>query len=91
MAFKGFRINVVVRILLVLLLGYFSAYIVFFTHFWLVGLWTSLAAVILVFSLIRYVERSNREMANFLLAIKQGDFTNTYSGRGTSQKNAELS
>ncbi len=91
MVFSGFRINVVIRILLILSLGYLSIYVVFYTHFWLVGLWTTLAGVILIFNLIRYVERSDREMANFLLAIKQGDFTNTYSGRGTSQKNAALS
>ena len=91
MAFSRFRINVVVRIVLILLLGYLSIYILFYTHFWLVGFWTALASIILVFGLIRYVERSNREMANFLMAIKQGDFTNTYAGRGTSQKNAELS
>lgn len=80
----------IARILLILLLGYLSVYVAFYTHFWLVGLWTTLSAVILIFNLIRYVERSDREMANFLLAIKQGDFTNTYSGRGTSQKNAAL-
>lgn len=91
MAYSRFRINVVVRISLVLLLGYLSIYVILFTHFWLVGFWTTLAGTILVYNLIRYVERSDREMANFLLAIKQGDFSNTYSGRGTSQRNAELS
>ncbi len=93
MASKGFRLNVVIRILAILALGYSSIYIIIYTHFWLVGIWTTLFAIILIFSLIRYVERSNREMANFLLAIKQGDFSNTYvrknaSGSGVLLNNA---
>ncbi|MEQ9423124.1 MAG: ATP-binding protein [Cyclobacteriaceae bacterium] len=90
MAFRSFRFQVVIRITLILILGYLSIYIFFYTHFWLVAFWTTLLAAILIYSLVRYVERSNRELANFLLAIKQGDFTNTYHRKGSEPSKDEL-
>ena len=88
MKFKGFRLQVVLRIAAILTLGFLSVYVILYTHFWLVGIWTTLLMGVFIVSLIRFVERSNREMANFLMAIKQGDFTNTYSGK--SHGNIEL-
>ena len=78
MEYKYFRWNVIVRISLIILLGYGSVYVITETHFWLVSFWLILALILILINLIRYVERSRRELANFLLAIKQQDFSNTY-------------
>ncbi|MFY0594585.1 sensor histidine kinase [Roseivirga sp.] len=78
MEYKYFRINVIIRISLIILFGYGAVYVVTQTHFWLVSFWLSLALIITLINLIKYVERSRRELANFLLAIKQQDFSNTY-------------
>lgn len=78
MEYKYFRVNIIIRIALLLALGYSAVYVITSTHFWLVSFWLVLAWVIVLISLVRYVERSRRELAYFLLAIKQGDFTNTY-------------
>lgn len=78
MEYKYFRLNVIIRISLIILFGYGSVYVITQTHFWLVSFWLILALVITLINLIKYVERSRRELANFLLAIKQQDFSNTY-------------
>lgn len=78
MEYKYFRWNVIIRISLIILFGYGSVYVITETHFWLVSFWLILALIITLINLIRYVERSRRELANFLLAIKQQDFSNTY-------------
>lgn len=87
MEYKYFRWNVVIRLILLLILGYTAVFVLTSTHFWLVSFWLILAWVIVLVSLIRYVERSRRELAYFLLAIKQGDFTNTYHFKKKSDLN----
>lgn len=87
MEYKYFRWNVVARIAIILVLGYAAVYVLTQTHFWLVSFWLALALVIMLVNLVRYVERSRRELAYFLLAIKQGDFTNTYHHKKQSDLN----
>lgn len=78
MEYKYFRWQIIIRISLIILFGYSAVYVLTQTHFWLVSFWLTLALIITLVNLIRYVERSRRELANFLLAIKQQDFSNTY-------------
>ena len=78
MRHKYFRLNVVLRIIALLILGYSGIYVLTQTHFWLVSIWLFLGWAITLIGLVRYVEKSQREMAYFLLSIKQGDFTNTF-------------
>ncbi|MEQ8808046.1 MAG: hypothetical protein RIE59_03175, partial [Imperialibacter sp.] len=80
MVFDRFRWQVIVRISLILLLGYAGMYIIMSTDFWLAGCWLMLFTAIATVSLFRYVEIYRRELYNFLSAIKQGDFTNSFSG-----------
>ncbi len=87
MEYKYFRWNVVIRIAIILVLGYSAVYVLTQTHFWLVSFWLTLALIITLVNLVRYVERSRRELAYFLLAIKQGDFSNTYHYKKESDLN----
>ncbi|WP_286746723.1 ATP-binding protein [Roseivirga sp. UBA1976] len=87
MEYKYFRWHIIARILLLLALGYSSIYVLTSTHFWLVSFWLILAWLLVLVSLIRYIERSKRELAQFLLSIKQGDFTNTYHFKKKSDLN----
>ncbi|MEQ9102523.1 MAG: ATP-binding protein [Imperialibacter sp.] len=80
MVFDRFRWQVIVRIALILVLGYAGMYIIISTDFWLAGCWLMLFTAIATVSLFRYVEIYRRELYNFLSAIKQGDFTNSFSG-----------
>ena len=87
MEYKYFRLQIILRIFLVLAFGYGSVYVLTETHFWLVSFWLLLGLAITLINLIGYVERSRRELASFLLAIKQQDFTNTYHYKSKSDLN----
>lgn len=84
---KYFRIYVVLHIAGLLVLGYSGAYILFETHFWLASIWVFLAFSLLLISLIGYVERSKRDLAYFLLSIKQRDFSNNFPYKNKKELN----
>lgn len=79
MFYKRFRVQVLLRILLLLFLGYATIAILNDGQYWLLAVWTILGIIGLTADLIRYIERSHRELSNFVLSIEQGDFTNTYA------------
>ncbi len=81
-----FRLNIVIRILLVILLGYGAYYFYAFTPFWLMTFWFTLFAIITLINLIYYIEKSYRELTNFLLAIRQRDFSSIYPEKESHSK-----
>ena len=81
-----FRINIVGRVLLIFVLGFSAFAIIMETPFWLLGCWLMLFSIIGTINLIYYVEKSERDLSNFLMAIKQNDFTNTYAIAKPSEK-----
>lgn len=81
-----FRVNIVVRIILALACGAAAIYFGLYSPYWLLSGWMVLFFALTVISLIRYVERSDRDLTNFLLAIQQNDFTNTYPQAGNKTK-----
>ncbi len=48
------------------------------------------AVVAQVVSLIRYTDRTNREVARFLMSVRYSDFSQTFSGSGRGQSFSEL-
>jgi len=82
----SFRIQVTFRLLLSLVFGFSAYFFILETPFWLMGSWMILFLVISIVSLIYYVEKSERELSDFLMAIKQNDFTNTYPQARRNQK-----
>lgn len=83
------RIQIVVRILIILGLGYASAYTILNTNFWLAGIWMAFFAIIGIANLVIYLEKSKRDLYNFLNAIRQHDFTQT-SLQSYSPENKKL-
>ncbi len=77
MVYKQFRVNIIIRVLaltitcLLLFLSLNSKFM--FTPVLIIGL-----MVYQVWSLIRYVDRTNRELANFLESIRYSEFTRTF-------------
>ncbi len=85
---KNFRFQVILRLILLLGMGYATVYVAMETYFWLVALWMGLAWVTLTVFFIRFVEKGYRELRQFLIAAAQQDFSNTYL---TSAKTASNS
>jgi len=70
----SFRLGVILRVILILALGFAGFIIAATTRYWLVGFWLGVLVVVLVVELIRYHERSTRALKEFLNFIREGDF-----------------
>ena len=81
MRYAIFRTQILIRLLLIVATGFGMVYVLFQTHFWLVSFWLGLLLIILFIELLRYIERSHREMENLVIAIRQGDFSSSYHRR----------
>ena len=87
---KSFSIQIVIRVALLLLTMSGLAYIfgrmeLFFNHIILGTL-----LVFQVYELIRYVQRTNRELAKLLLSIKNNDFTTSFNSLQQDRQFREL-
>ncbi|RKQ49493.1 histidine kinase/DNA gyrase B/HSP90-like ATPase [Roseivirga pacifica] len=87
MEFRRFRWHIIWRIALLLVLGFSTIYVLTQTHFWLVSIWLTLAFILVLIALIRYIEKSHRELRYFLLSIQQGDFSNSYPHKKEDELN----
>lgn len=74
-----FRTQVVIRLLLIFVMGFGAIIIALrYSEYYLMIIWLSAFTLLGTFSLIRYVERSYRALGEFLISIKQNDFSNSY-------------
>jgi len=90
MVYRKFRIQVVIRVLLI---GVFMAAFVFAVHqsnWYIASVISALLVLLMVISLIRYVERTNRDLGNFLQSIKNKDFSSIYSAKYSDKSYAPL-
>lgn len=76
MVYKNFRLNVTVRVALMVLV--IAAIILLLFHqFYFVPMLLIGVLAYVIYSLVYYVERTNREVSNFLESIRYGDFART--------------
>jgi two-component system nitrogen regulation sensor histidine kinase NtrY len=89
MIFKNFRINIIVRILL-LAASVFLFFYALNTDFRVVPILIGIVIVFLVFSIIRYVDRTNRDLTSFLESIRFSEFTRSFQIEGMGSSFNEL-
>lgn len=77
MAFKQFRFNIVLRVLL-LTATCLALFITLNSTFTFTPILVAGLIIYEVWSLIRYVDRTNRELAGFLESIRYSEFTRTF-------------
>jgi nitrogen fixation/metabolism regulation signal transduction histidine kinase len=82
MVFKRFRINFIVRTLLLSATLFLFFYLFFATNLTMTLLMVGLLVVFQVFSMFHYVDRTNRVLNNFLESIRYSDFTRTFEVEG---------
>lgn len=78
MVFKSFRVNLVLRLALLVLSIWLFFYLMFRTQLFAALFILGLVIIYQVYSLGRYVETTNRDLARFFQSIKYGDFTQTF-------------
>lgn len=89
MNFKSFRLNVVIRVLLITI-SIFLFYYSFSTNYIFTPIIVGAIIVFLVVSLIRYIDRVNRELSNFLESIRFSEFTRSFDMDGMGSSFQEL-
>ena len=77
MVFKQFRFNIVLRVLL-LTSTCLALFITLNSTFTFTPILVAGLIIYQVWSLIRYVDRTNRELAGFLESIRYSEFTRTF-------------
>lgn len=78
MSFKNFRTNLVIRVLL-LTASIFLFYYSFETNYLFTPIIVALMIVFQVSSLVRYIDKTNRELTSFLESIRFSEFTRTFN------------
>lgn len=73
--YRSNNISILLRIVAILVLCFAVVYFWLLTPYWAISLWSLVFIALITVNLIRHLEKSQREMVNFLLAIKQNDFT----------------
>ena len=90
MVYKRFRVNCIFRILFLSATIFLLFYLVFRTQLYAALFIVGCVTIYQIFSLIRYVERTNRDLTRFLESIKHSDFTQTFIGEGLGTSFNEL-
>jgi len=89
MVFKNFRLNIILRVLILLAIITLLAWCM--AHgYYLRSIYIASAAIIFVIELIRYIERFNRDVKNFMTGLLQRDFTTRYQSMGQGRSLDEL-
>jgi two-component system nitrogen regulation sensor histidine kinase NtrY len=89
MVFKQFRFNIVLRVLL-LTSTCLALFITMNSSFTFTPILVAGLIIYQVWSLIRYVDRTNRELASFLESIRYSEFTRTFQISNTGSSFDEL-
>ncbi len=75
--------KIVLRLIGICLFGCLTGFLVFDSPYWMAGIWTCLITIGLFFHTVQFVDRSERKLIAFLQALKQDDFTLTFSENTT--------
>lgn len=76
---KEFRFNIVLRVLLISALAFLLAYVLTNREWFFTPLVLVIAILISIWSLIHYIEKTNKDITHFILSIKQAGFTTSFS------------
>ncbi len=89
MIYKNFRINIIVRILL-LAASIFLFFYSLSTDFHVTPVLVGIIIIFEIFALIRYIDRTNRDLTSFLESIRFSEFTRTFQIEGMGSSFDEL-
>ncbi|HTE32979.1 MAG TPA: ATP-binding protein [Chryseolinea sp.] len=77
MVFKNFRIQVILRVIILTLSTTVFAWCIAY-HYYLRSVYVAVAGILILAELIWYIDRFNRDIKTFMLALLQRDFTTHY-------------
>lgn len=89
MIFKNFRFNLIVRVIF-LIASIFLFYYSFATDYFFTPIIVGAAIIFQVSSMVRYIDKTNRELTSFLESIRFNEFTRTFKMEGLGSSFEEL-
>jgi len=89
MGFKNYRLNIVLRVLLLATAIFLFVYTIS-SSFFIAPVIAAIAVVFLVSSTIRYLDRTNRELTSFLESIRFSEFNRSFQIEGMGRSFNEL-
>ena len=91
MGYRRFRLSVTIQVVLILAVCCSIAYVAVTTTYYATMLLLLVVLSLQVASLLHYVQRTNRELTRFMLAIRHEDFSQSFTvGRAAGSSFAEL-
>jgi nitrogen fixation/metabolism regulation signal transduction histidine kinase len=90
MVYKNFRINVIVRIILLGATIYLLLYLYSQTSLYATMLIVAAIIVYQIYALLAYVEKTNKDLTRFLQAIRHTDFSQSFTGTGLGSSFKQL-
>lgn len=91
MNYKNFRLAIFVRVFFIVALSLTIAFVVVVKPMFFVLAATILLLIGLIVNLIRYIEKTNKDLTHFLLSIRQGAFTESYTSGNRGNQHKQLS
>ena len=82
MDFRNFRFNIIFRVVLISITIFFLFYLYSRTEYYITPIICFVALVYQVYSMIRKVEKANRDLKSFLESIRFSDFSRTFQMEG---------
>lgn len=89
MIYKKFRTNILIRIL-ILSVTVFLFFLSLETHFYITPVLVALLVIFQIYSLYRYTDKTNRELAGFIESIRYSEFNRTFQIEGMGSSFDEL-
>src|SRR5688500_17935062 len=79
MIYRNFKLNIILRVLVIMTLSIALAFVTVTQPMLFVPAFIVLVLVAAVINLIQYINKSSRDLTHFLLSIREGAYTETYT------------
>jgi nitrogen fixation/metabolism regulation signal transduction histidine kinase len=91
MIYRNFRLAIFSRVAGIVLLSVLLAFIIVTKPMFFVLSAIVAILILLIVNLIRYIEKTNKDLTHFLLSIRQGGFTESYTSGQRGKQHQQLS
>ncbi len=90
MIYRLFRLQIIIRVLLISATVLLLFFLIFRTDFYATSIIVGLGIILQIYGLVRYVDQTNRDLSRFLLAIRHGDYSQTFTPNISGKSFEEL-
>jgi signal transduction histidine kinase len=90
MVFKNLRFNLILRVIILVALLMVLSFVIINTSWFFTPIVLTILIVISVFELFHFMDKTNRELSNFFMSIRQAEFTTIFKGKDRGKSYREL-